>query len=219
MVKAITNSLSTKYIIIYSLLAIALGLGILAVVLHFINGSGYIGPAGPKGEQGNPGKQGEQGKQGNPGTGLTQQQQADINEMLSLKPSIIDQQADINQMLSLKPFLVDTSDQRNLQTASQNLPLVTFSMTDVKINKGIIVLYTKSDKSEYIKMNYSKANPQVLNLIYITPGIRTGPSTGTQLSFNVNTNTDILINMDETGVNFSNNNPINIAWNVIYTGV
>jgi len=57
MAKVITNSLSTKDIIIYSLLAISLGLGILSVIFHFING-GNVGSKGDKGDKGDTGDTG-----------------------------------------------------------------------------------------------------------------------------------------------------------------
>jgi len=91
MVKVITNSLSTKDIIIYSLLAIALGLGILAVVLHFINGSGYIGPAGPKGDVGERGPPGPAGGSGPPGAAatLTPEQQTNLAKIPQIQSDIV----------------------------------------------------------------------------------------------------------------------------------
>jgi len=105
------NSLSTKDIIIYSLLAIALGLGILSVVLHFINGSGYIGPAGPKGDVGERGPAGTPGAQGTPGTQgipgpsgaaatLTPDQQANLDKIPEIQNTFTTITTDISKLAS-----------------------------------------------------------------------------------------------------------------------
>ena len=89
---------NSKYTIIYFLIAIAIGIGILSIILQFINRR-RTGPKGDKGDKGDQGNIGDKGDKGDTAT-LTVEQQTNLDSVAQLATNV--------QSLSSKQDALDT---------------------------------------------------------------------------------------------------------------